>query len=134
MFTQVMPAHDIPGDVTVQAFLKPEGRHLRLLVRVSLKAMRDMVFPEDDRGYLDVAPELIVEILSPDDRALEVTQKLRDYFSIGVRLVWVIDPDQRIVYAYRSLTDVRAFTESDTLTAEEVLPEFAVPVANLFEV
>jgi HupE / UreJ protein len=47
-------AHDIPSDVTIQAFLKPEGQRLRLLVRVPMKAMRDVVFPE--RGvYLDLA-------------------------------------------------------------------------------
>ena len=49
------PAHDIPSDVTVQAFAKPEGTHLHLLVRVSLKAMRDVDFPERGPGYLDLA-------------------------------------------------------------------------------
>ena len=46
-------AHDIPGDVTVQAFVKPEGQRLRLLVRVPLEALSDMVFPTLDPGYLD---------------------------------------------------------------------------------
>jgi hypothetical protein len=49
------PAHDIPNDVTVQAFVKPEGAHLHLLVRVPLKAMRDVNFPERGSGYLDLA-------------------------------------------------------------------------------
>jgi len=49
------PAHDIPNDVTVQAFVKPEGAHLHLLVRVPLKAMRDVNFPERGPGYLDLA-------------------------------------------------------------------------------
>jgi hypothetical protein len=48
-------AHDIPNDVIVQAFAKPEGAHLHLLVRVPLKAMRDVNFPERGPGYLDVA-------------------------------------------------------------------------------
>lgn len=47
-------AHDIPSDVTVQMFVKPEGRHLHLLVRVPLKAMRDISFPERGPGYLDL--------------------------------------------------------------------------------
>ena len=42
-------AHDVPGDVTVQAFVAPEGEQLRLLVRVPLEAMRDFVFPQ--RGW-----------------------------------------------------------------------------------
>jgi hypothetical protein len=48
-------AHDIPNDVTVQAFLKPAGDRLHLLVRVPLKAMRDVDFPERGPGYLDLA-------------------------------------------------------------------------------
>ena len=48
-------AHDIPNDVTVQAFVKPQGSRLDLLVRVPLKAMRDISFPERGPGYLDLA-------------------------------------------------------------------------------
>jgi len=48
-------AHDIPGDVTVQAFVKPEAQRLRLLVRVPLEALSDMVFPTLGPGYLDFA-------------------------------------------------------------------------------
>jgi hypothetical protein len=47
-------AHDIPADVAVQAFVRPEGAHLQLLVRVPLVAMRDYVFPTDARGFLDI--------------------------------------------------------------------------------
>jgi hypothetical protein len=47
-------AHDIPTEVTVRAFLKPEGDHLRMLVRVPLAAMRDMSVPTDPMGYLDL--------------------------------------------------------------------------------
>lgn len=100
----------------------------------------DVIFISHERyaqrkpgGYLDVAPDLVVEILSPNDKWTEVTQKLREYFAIGVRLVWVADPEARCVYAYRSLTDVREFTEKDELPGDEVLPGFAVKVAQLFE-
>jgi hypothetical protein len=48
-------AHDIPADVTVQAFLKPEGQLLHLIVRVPLKAMLDIDFPKRGPGYLDLA-------------------------------------------------------------------------------
>ena len=48
-------AHEIPSDVTVQAFVKPEGRRLRMLVRVPLEAMRDVEFPTYGIGYLDIA-------------------------------------------------------------------------------
>jgi Uma2 family endonuclease len=84
-------------------------------------------------SFFDVAPELVVEILSPDDAWTEVTQKIREYLSIGVRLVWIVDPRTRRVYAYRTITDVREFTEADDLPGDDVLPGFAVRVAELFE-
>lgn len=87
----------------------------------------------DPLGFLEVAPELVVEILSPSDRALETTQKLREYFAIGVRIVWVADPVARTVYVYRSLTDVHEFRDNDRLHGDDVLPGFEVSVASLFE-
>jgi Uma2 family endonuclease len=84
-------------------------------------------------GYLEVAPELVVEILSPSDRALDTMQKLREYFAIGVKVVWVVDPEARRVYVYRSVTDVREFQEADRLPGDDVLQEFDVSVASVFE-
>jgi len=49
-------AHDIPNDVTVQMYVKPEGQHLHMLVRVPLRAMRDILFPQRGPGYLDLGP------------------------------------------------------------------------------
>jgi len=48
-------AHDIPNDITIQAYVKPEGQRLHMLVRVPLEAMRDMSFPLVGPGYLDIA-------------------------------------------------------------------------------
>jgi Uma2 family endonuclease len=83
-------------------------------------------------GYLDVAPELVVEVFSPTDRWSKVMEKLEDYFSAGVDRVWVLIPDLRRVLAYRSLVDVVQFGEGEILTDEELLPGFSVPVAELF--
>ena len=100
----------------------------------------DVLFISNERyaqikspGYLDVAPDLVVEVLSPNDYWIEVTQKLREYFAIGVRLVWVADPQTHSVHAYRALTDVREFTANDDLPGDDVLPGFSVKVAQLFE-
>jgi Uma2 family endonuclease len=99
----------------------------------------DVLYISNDRfaqsrspSYLDVAPELVVEILSPDAAWQAVMRKLADYFSIGVQVVWVADPEARSVYAYRSVTTAQQFKEGDTLTVSEVLPGFAAPVADLF--
>jgi len=89
----------------------------------------------DRRGetvFLDVPPDLIVEILSPGNTWSETIQKLREYFSIGVRLVWLVNPSSRSVFAYRSLTDVREFTIDDDLPGDDVLPGFSVAVRDIF--
>lgn len=83
-------------------------------------------------GYLDVAPELIVEIVSPEDRFSQMTEKLADYFSAGVDRVWILDPRVKRVFAYRSVTDVTVVEATETLTDEAVLPGFAVNVGELF--
>ncbi len=82
--------------------------------------------------FLDVAPDLVVEILSPGNSLSETLQKLREYFAIGVRLVWLVDPPVQSVYAYRALTDMREFTAEDDLSGEDVLPGFSLRVASLF--
>jgi Uma2 family endonuclease len=85
------------------------------------------------KGFLDVAPDLVVEILSPGDRFAEVMTKIREYLACGVRLVWIADPAARTVTAYRSLTDVRVFGEDDDLPGDDVLPGFSPRVSKLFE-
>jgi Uma2 family endonuclease len=85
------------------------------------------------KGYLTVAPDLIVEIISPTDRWQDVRQKLEEYFDIGVHRVWIVEPDKRTVLVYASSTEVRAYREGDTLIGEGVLEGFALPVSDLFE-
>jgi Uma2 family endonuclease len=82
--------------------------------------------------FLDVPPDLIVETLSPGNTWSETIQKLREYFSIGVRLVWLVNPSSQSVFAYRSLTDVREFTIDDGLPGDDVLPGFSVAVRDIF--
>jgi len=84
------------------------------------------------RSYFDVAPELVVEILSPDDLWSEVIEKLSEYLSAGVDAVWIVDPRRREVFSYRSLTEVQRFCEGQSLAEEEVLPGFRLPVSELF--
>jgi Uma2 family endonuclease len=84
------------------------------------------------QSYLDVAPELIVEVLSPDDSWSEVNEKLEEYFAIGVQVVWAADPRRQQVHVYRSLTEIERLAAGDTLSGGEVLPGFSVPVSELF--
>ncbi|MEZ4730290.1 MAG: Uma2 family endonuclease [Caldilineaceae bacterium] len=84
------------------------------------------------QSYLDVAPELIVEIMSPHDAWSEVQEKLAEYFAIAVTVVWVVDPKLKQVHSYRAVDDVQIFRMDDTLTCEALLPGFVMPLAELF--
>ena len=83
------------------------------------------------RGYADIAPDLAVEVLSPDDRPGEVLAKVSDWLSAGCRLVWVIDPDRRVARAYRADGSEAIVLADATLDGEDVLPGFTCPVEDL---
>lgn len=76
-------------------------------------------------------PDLAVEILSPDDRMTRVLRKLNFYLRHGVRVVWVIDPENRTITTMTSDGVVLVLHEDDTLTGGDVLPGFSVPVREL---
>ncbi len=82
--------------------------------------------------FLDVAPEIVVEILSPDDRWSEVRKKLREYFEIGVLVVLVVDAEGQTIIAYRSPIDLHEYSGDDVLMLEDLLPGFRLRVADLF--
>jgi Uma2 family endonuclease len=84
-------------------------------------------------GYLDVAPELIAEIVSPNDRWTDINEKLEEYFAVGVLTVWIVDPRERRVYVYRSPTRIEKLGPADVLVVEDFLPGLRIPVEDLFE-
>lgn len=79
-----------------------------------------------------VAPDLAVEVLSAGNTEGEMRRKLRDYFAAGVRLVWYVDPETRTARAYTAVDQGTQYGESDALPGGDVLPGFALPLAELF--
>jgi Uma2 family endonuclease len=80
----------------------------------------------------EVVPNLCVEVVSPSDRAGEVMEKVREYLEAGVRLVWVVYPQQAWVHVFEQPAGpARILTRADTLDGGTVLPGFAVPLADL---
>ena len=76
------------------------------------------------RGYARFAPDLAVEVLSPDDRPGEVLERVADYLNAGTHLVWVVDPDRRLVRVYGADGSVAEISESGALEGGDVLPGF----------
>jgi Uma2 family endonuclease len=83
-------------------------------------------------GYPAVAPDLVVEVVSPNDRAGEVQAKLSDWLTAGSRLVWVIDPGRRRVIVYREDGFVDLLADQDALNGEDVLPGFSCSIADIW--
>lgn len=89
----------------------------------------------DDRppkGHLRIPPDLIVEVISPNDTADEIEEKRLEYLAAGVRLLWIVYPEQRTVHVYRKEGSPSVLGAEDSLVGEEVLPNFSCKVSELF--
>jgi Uma2 family endonuclease len=78
-----------------------------------------------------LAPDLVIEVLSPDDRPGEVLSKVGDWLEAGARLVWVIDPERRDARVYRADGSQVHLSEDDQLGGESVVPGFQCAVRGL---
>lgn len=83
-------------------------------------------------GFWKGAPDLAVEVMSPDDSPREIDQKAKLWITAGTQLVWVVNPDERTVTVYRSLSDVETLGENDLLSGGDVVPGFQLSVAKIF--
>jgi Uma2 family endonuclease len=93
----------------------------------------DRLPAEEDRdSFLDLAPDLAVEVISPSDRLTEVTEKVVEYLDSGVRLVWVVEPKKRVITAYHASGSVDFLREDDEITGGDVIPGFRASVAHFF--
>jgi Uma2 family endonuclease len=83
-------------------------------------------------GFLQVPPDLIVEVVSPGDSAANLQAKVDEYLTAGVRLVWVVYPETRKVHVFRADGTVDVRGPGGTIEGEDVLPGFSAPVDELY--
>lgn len=79
------------------------------------------------------APDLAIEVVSPDDSWGDVVAKAHAWIAAGCHRVWVVDPDTRTVTVYGPERQVRELSGTDELSGEDILPGFQVRVAQLFD-
>lgn len=84
-------------------------------------------------GYPTQLPTLVVELRSPSDRDRAILGRVSDYHRAGVPLVWVVDPAERYVTTYRPNEFPRVFEKNNSLEDNNVLPNFACVVSELFQ-
>jgi Uma2 family endonuclease len=87
--------------------------------------------PADRAAFPEIAPDLVVEVLSPPDRPGETLAKIGDWLEAGVPIVWVIDPERRLARIYRAGGTESVLGDTDELTGEDVLPGFRCMLGSI---
>jgi len=97
---------------------------------VGIDQLADGKFPT--QSYPEIAPKLVVEVLSPGNTTAEMNRKRLEYFLNGVQLVWIVDCVNRSVAVYTSVSEVVVIGETGVIDGGAVLPEFSAKVADFF--
>src|SRR5205823_14740606 len=125
-------AHDL-GIVTGESGMIRMPKNLVRIPDVAFFAWDKFANRElPNEGAPEIVPDLAVEVLSKSNTAREMERKLGEYFTIGVRLVWFVDPKTKTVTVYLSPTRFKVFSADQSLDGGKVLPGFKLPIAKLF--
>ncbi|MEQ8466471.1 Uma2 family endonuclease [Coleofasciculus sp. E1-EBD-02] len=92
----------------------------------------DALSPEQRTKFPPICPDFVVELMSPSDTLKATQDKMKEYRENGVRLGWLIAPEQRRVEIYRPQQAVEILEAPDTLSGEEVLPGFTLDLRPLW--
>jgi Uma2 family endonuclease len=130
-FADTHPLWVFPENTSYRCFPDEEERTRRADVSVILLERMPSESYQDE-GHCTTSPDLVVEVISPKDLAYEVNEKRDEWLAAGVRVVWTVFPNTRSVQVNRADGTYAFLRAADTLTAPDLLPGFAVPVADLF--
>ncbi len=86
---------------------------------------------ESENGNVQI-PEFVIEVISPTDDSVNVEAKLIEYFKTGVRVVWHVMPEEKVVYVYTGRKIVKICTDDDICSASPVVDDFEISVNDLF--
>jgi Uma2 family endonuclease len=123
-----LPIGDVVMSVTFQCFPNDPNMVRRPSLAFITKE-RARSIPDD--GHVRIAPDIAIEIISPDDRINDFYEKLEDYRSAGVKQVWEVNPAFRFVRVHFPDRTTSFLGADDLLTAQSLLPGFAVKVTDL---
>lgn len=112
---------------------RPDGRVTVRAADIAFVAKGRIPADADTSKYLELAPDLVVETLSPSDTALEVEEKVALWLAAGVRVVITMNPTLRSITVRRSRHDIVNLTDQDELDLSDVIPGFRCRVAAIFD-
>ena len=87
---------------------------------------------DDDSGFLPFAPDLAVEVVSPNDSFAAVEKKAFSWLDAGTQLVLIVEPESETVHAYRSRSNIKVLSSDDIIDAADVIAGWTARVAELF--
>jgi Uma2 family endonuclease len=90
--------------------------------------------PEGVPKFFPGAPDLAVEVLSPSERPAEISAEVQQWLRAGCLVVWLVDPQTRTVAVHRPEAEAKTFLETDILDCPALLPEFFLPVVEIFTI
>lgn len=119
-----------PNDSGIQCFSDDADR----IRKPDVCFVRAGRFPKDDVpiGWIQMPPDLAVEVVSPNDVWSEVSEKVADYLAAGITLVWVVDPTLQEVHVHRLQGKPEILTAEDELQDANILPGFSCRVSEFF--
>jgi Uma2 family endonuclease len=117
-------------DLTYQCFPSDPS----LVRRPDVSFVRRGRFPAGDlpEGHVRIAPDLVVEVLSPNETAYDVDEKVELYVEAGVRTVWIVNPVARTVRVHRPNVSGVVLGEHEVLEGGDVVPGFSCPIRDIF--
>lgn len=120
------------GFTAEASYVLSRGPHTVVCPDVSF-VRTDRLPPDDDRdGFMQFAPDIAVEVVSPTDLATNVNAKVAVYLHASARLIWIVDSATRTVIVYSPTDPTRFLDEKDTLDGGDVLPGFSLPLTGVF--
>jgi Uma2 family endonuclease len=119
----------LPEGTSFQCFPALPGRVRRADVSF-IRSQRLSLAQATTEGHCPIAPDLAVEVISPNDTAYEIDEKVREFLDAGVPLVWVVNPEQRTVEIHRRNGPGAILRESDEISGEDVVPGFRCRVGD----
>ena len=121
--------HDVGADAGINIERDPDTVRAPDYGFISYERMAE---PPRSQGFADVIPDLVLEVVSPNDRQREIDAKTQMWLEAGVRLVFVAYPETREVYAHHEDGSVVRYGAGDTVAGDPALPGFTCAVDDIF--
>ncbi len=113
-------------------FKLPKGSNRSPDVAYIKKERWDKLTPEEKKKFSPIAPDFVLELMSPSDSLKETQEKMQEYMDNGVKLGWLINPEKKQVEIYRQEQEKEVLEHPKTISGEDVLPDFILDLSIIW--